>query len=122
MKHFRSLSLLSIFFLSSSLSQAADESSPNFSHAQSWGQLCHQHMDAQQLQITANILYLLYANALVDTKMQQFYTALSRLTQTVRSNMAHIANPNNELATLKTVTERLSLISGTRTIYTTICI
>ncbi len=120
MKFLTSLSFVIIFtFLLSTENISANTSSKHITiHAQKWALWCRENMDDQQLQIIANTLYLLYANALVDAKMQQFITPLSELMQSALDNMHDQNNPNNELTTLKTLIERLSIITGTRTIYT----
>lgn len=87
-------------------------------HAQKWASWCRANMNDQELQLIANMTYLLYANALIDAKMQQFITPLSELMQSALHNMHDPNNPNNELATLKTLIERLLIITSTRTIYT----
>ena len=78
------------------------------------------HIEAitpEQKQIAANILYLLYANALIEEQAQQFFTPLTRLVQEIKSEVRAYKNPAEQLATLKKLTERLSFIASARTIY-----
>lgn len=75
------------------------------------------HMSPQELQMTANIIYLLYANSIIEEKIRQFFTPMARLNQSIRANIDAYQDPTKDLATLKTLIERLSLVTGTRTIY-----
>jgi hypothetical protein len=74
-------------------------------------------MTPQELQITANILYLLYANSIIEMKIRQFTTPIARLQQSVRAGIDAYKNVAHEIATLKTLLDRLSYVAGTRTVY-----
>ncbi|HLC07408.1 MAG TPA: hypothetical protein VJJ26_04445 [Candidatus Babeliales bacterium] len=75
------------------------------------------HMSPQELQITANLVYLLYANSIIEEKIRQFFTPIARLNRAIRVNINIYKNPAEDLATLKTLIERLSFVTSTRTIY-----
>jgi len=111
-------SLLSILAFFITFSSSADQLYLDSIHAQEWAVQCYKHMSPQELQITANILYLLYANALMDSTIQQFFTPISRLTQSIVFNMNDIKNPNNDIITLKKLLKRLSIVTNTRMFYT----
>lgn len=87
-------------------------------HAQEWAFLYADKMDSEELQLTANFLYILYANALVDTEIQKYYTPLAQLSQIARINLTDTSNPNNELLQLKALAEKLSFLVKARFIYT----
>jgi len=74
-------------------------------------------MTPKELQFTANFLYLSYAITILETKVRQFSTPISRLNQSVRVNIATHKNSSEELTTLKTLLERLSYVTGARSIY-----
>ncbi len=74
-------------------------------------------MTPQELQITANIMYLLYANSVIESKIRQFMTPIARLQQSIRTSINEYRNPAEDLATLKTLIDRLSYVIGTRTVY-----
>jgi hypothetical protein len=86
-------------------------------YAQQWQAYYLASMSPQELQLAANYLYLLYANALADLKVQQFLTPITDLHQTIRKKINTNENPTEELATLTTLLNRLSYVVSTRTIY-----
>ena len=102
MTHVR-LSFFSTAFLFCSLYSSTNQLSLEDTHAQQWSKLCYEHMSQQELQITANILYTLYSNALIDSTLQQLHTPITQSTQTVLLNMSDAKNPLTDLATLKTL-------------------
>jgi hypothetical protein len=110
----------SVIFIFSSFSflQSSDFSSTNTDLSQEWVSLYAQQMNPEELQITANFLYILYANALIDTEIQKYYVPLARLSQIARNNLSDISNPNHELNQLGALTEKLSLLIKTRLLYT----
>ena len=77
-----------------------------------------QEMTPQEQQMVANVIYLLYANAFIDSVIQEIYTPFTRLTQQARTNMADPSNLNRELATLQLLTEDLAYVTKARFIYT----
>ena len=115
MKHIRSLSLF-LSFLLSSFSLSATESIN--SHLTAWKTTYLDQMKPQEINILGNILLNLFANALIDEKIQKLLSPLDRLTQAVRSNIADQQSPDEEIALLKRHLEKLSYVTGTRTIYT----
>jgi hypothetical protein len=109
--------LASLVFSLSPASTFTQEPQNNTSTAQ----LCaraSEDMTPQELQIIANITYLLYANAFIDSKIQETYSPLARLSQKIRINMTDVTNPNNELTTLHLLIEKLSYLTKARTVYT----
>ncbi len=74
-------------------------------------------MTSQELHITANILYLLFANSIIEYKIKQFTTPIARLQSTVRAGLDSYKNVGHEIATLKTLLDRLSYVAGARTVY-----
>jgi hypothetical protein len=60
----------------------------------------------------------LYANGLIDTEIQKYYTPLTRLSQIARNNLADPSNLNNELIQLNALTAKLSLLIKARFLYT----
>lgn len=115
MTHIRIVFLSSIFALSCSLTTYC---APVDNDAlEQWQTTYLNGMTPEELQFTANFLYLSYATALVELKIRQFSIPISRLNQSVRTNIASYKNTADDLATLKTLIERLSYITGARTIY-----
>jgi hypothetical protein len=86
-------------------------------HATEWIFNLTKSLQPQDIQIASNILYLLYANSLIDIKIRQFIIPITRLNQSVRSNIINYKDTTKELTTLKTLLERLSYVIGARTIY-----
>jgi hypothetical protein len=86
-------------------------------HAQQWADNLTHNLTPTEIQLTANIVYLLHTNALIDMKIRQFVIPITKLNQAIRSNIINYKNTANELAILKTLLERLSHIIGARTIY-----
>ena len=86
-------------------------------HAQEWTNDVINNLTPEEIQLTANILYLLHANALIDLKIRQFVIPITKLNQAIRSNIINYKNTTEELTTLKTLLERLSHVIGARTIY-----
>jgi len=105
--------LLSIFSLLCFLSTQT-QSSSSFHH---WQTTCLNNMSPDELQFTANFLYISYAVAVAELKVRQFSTPLSRLLQTIKTNIASYQDCSEELAMLKTLLDRLLFVVGTRTIY-----
>jgi hypothetical protein len=110
-------SLLFSSFSSYSFSNDVQLASFNKEHAQQWTQNIIESFNPQEIQLTVNILYLLFANAVLDTKTRLFVIPLTRLTQTIRTNIINYKTTANELSTLKTLTDRLSHVIGARAIY-----
>jgi len=84
---------------------------------QAWKASYLDQMTLQELQTLANIIHLLHANSIIELKIRQFTTPISRLNQAIREAIVTYKNPSQDLATLKTLLERLSFVVGTRTIY-----
>jgi hypothetical protein len=107
-----------IFFLSciftASFSMIANTA--NSSHLEEW-QTHLNRMTPQELQITANMLYLLLANSVAEWQIRKFATPIARLQQSIRTNIAEYKNATEDLAMLKTLIDRLSYVASTRTIY-----
>ena len=74
-------------------------------------------MTPEEIQFTANFLYLSYSIALLESKVRQFSTPITRLNQSVRKNIASYKEISTEISTLKTLIDRLSCITGARAIY-----
>ncbi|HEV2916188.1 MAG TPA: hypothetical protein VGW78_00415, partial [Candidatus Babeliales bacterium] len=77
-------------------------------------------MSPEELQFTANFLYLSYTIALLESKIRQFSTPLLRLNQSVRVKIANYGDYKeitDDLAMLKTLLDRLSYVTGARTIF-----
>lgn len=87
-------------------------------HAHDWSTWCVQEMTPQELQLTANLLYLLYVNALLDTEIQRCFSPLLELNQIVRNNLADPLNQNEELVHLKNLIDRIKSITSLRSLYT----
>lgn len=86
-------------------------------HAAQWSQELTNQLSLEEIQLTINTLYLLHANALIDVKMRQFIIPITRLNQIIRANIFNYKNATEELAALRILLDRLSLIVGARTIY-----
>ncbi len=89
----------------------------NALHAQQWTDYLVAYVEPENIQVVANIIYLLYANAVIDIKVRQFVIPITRLNQAIRSNIVNYKNTEKELTTLKTLLDRLSYIMSARTIY-----
>ena len=109
------------FFLSSILMLSSCFVSTNMygdsTVLQAWKVSYLDQMTVQELQTIANIIHLLHANSVIELKVRQFSTPIARLNQAVREAIATYKNPAQDLATLKTLVERLSFVAATRTIY-----
>jgi hypothetical protein len=103
----------SLFILSSSITQASISSN----QLKTWQTTYLSAMTPEELQFTANFLYLSYAIALVESKIRQFNSPITHLNQSIRLHIANYEDATKELATLKTLLDRLSIIAGARTIY-----
>jgi hypothetical protein len=109
-----------IFLLSVGLivsSYATPSRATDNTHLEQWQTTYLNNMSPEELQFTANFLYLSYAIALVESKMRQFSTPISQLNQSIRINIATYKNAPDDLAMLKTLIDRLSYVIGTRSIY-----
>lgn len=92
---------------------------PLFSqHACDWGNWCIQEMTPGELQLTANLLYLIYANGLLDGEIQRCFYPLSELTQVVRNNLFDPSNPNEALLHLKNLVNKTMHLNSMRMLYT----
>ncbi len=100
--------------LLSSISTVANNSD---NHLRNWQTTYLNAMTPAELQFTANFLYISYAIALVESKIKQFNIPILHLNQSIRLNIANYKDTTNELATLKTLLDRLSVVVGARTIY-----
>jgi hypothetical protein len=107
---------LSLFFTLIFPLLASANNSDN-DYLQYWQNTYLNKMTPTELQYTANYLYLSYAIALVESKIRQFSTPISRLNQSVRTNIATYKNTADDLVMLKTLLDRLSYVTGARTIY-----
>lgn len=107
--------LLSSLFSLFSLSIIANNSQQDYLH--NWQVTYVSTMSPQELQLTANFLYLSYAVALAELKVRQFSTPLSRLHQSIRTKVTTYQNCSDDLAMLKTLLDRLSYVNGARIIY-----
>jgi hypothetical protein len=86
-------------------------------YIQSWKTTYVNQLSIQEKQILANILHLLHANAIVESKIRQFPTPISRLNQAIRTNIDQYKCSTEDIAMLKTLIDRLSIVVGTREIY-----
>jgi len=77
-------------------------------HAKKWSTICSEQMPPKELQFTTNFLLILYANALIDSKIQPFFGQLSRLTQTIKNNLFDPDSSNDELMQLKALTANIA--------------
>lgn len=114
MASIRIFSLSSALLILSSFSLSTSNSSNTLS---TWQTTYLNKMSPQQLQFTANFLYLSCAIATVESKIRQFFIPIARLNQTIRKNISTYKNTTDDLAMLKTLVERLTYVTGARTIY-----
>ncbi len=84
---------------------------------QTWQTQHIDQMNHADLQLLANVLHLLHSVALIESKTRQFSHPIARLNQTIRTNIEQYKNATEELATLKTLLDRLSFVINTRAIY-----
>jgi hypothetical protein len=113
----RFLPFLCTFFLSFTLAASQHNQSLSDMYTQEW--LEHYIMPLQQEEILVimNVLYVLYANAIIELEIRRFFTPMSHLVQSIKVKILSYDDVTEDLATLKTLTERLSYIAGARTIY-----
>ncbi|HSC25502.1 MAG TPA: hypothetical protein VLB80_04790 [Candidatus Babeliales bacterium] len=111
----RSFFLLFFFIVFSS--SALFSTTLNKDHLLVWQSSFIDSMTPQDLQIIANYLYLLYANAIIESKVRQLTSSLLRLEQSIRLDIAENKNPVEGLTRLKLVIERLSYIINARSVY-----
>lgn len=107
------------FFMVSSLYSDDIWHVPLFSqHARNWGNQCIQKMTPRELQLTANLLYLIYVNGLLDTQIQHCFYPLSKLTRTIRNNLMGPSDTNQELFQLRVLVDNITYLNSLRTLYT----
>jgi hypothetical protein len=106
--------LLSLSILFSSISTIA---STSHDQLKTWHTTYLNTMTPEELQFTANFLYLSYAIALVEAKIRQFNNPIVHLNQSIRLNIVNYQSATDDFVTLKTLLDRLSVITGARTIY-----
>jgi hypothetical protein len=109
------LSLICALF-SHNFSLSDSFSTPN-NKIQAWESAHLNNMSPQELQTIANIIYLLYANSIIEMKIRQFATPITRLQQSVRTGIDTYKNVSSDITTLRTLLDRLSYVAGTRTVY-----
>lgn len=85
---------------------------------QAWETSYINHMNPTELQLLANTLHLLHALSVIEFKIRQFASPIARLNQSIRTNIDQYKNTAEDLATLKTLIDRLSFVASARTIYT----
>jgi hypothetical protein len=120
------ISLLSFFLIISSLSsflKASDNplydiSLVNAQHARDWASSCAQNMTPEELQVLTNFVYLVYANALIDSNAQTYYAPLLNLSRITRINLDNPHNPNTELSHFAALIENLEQLTEIRLFYT----
>jgi len=86
-------------------------------YVQSWKTSYINHLSIQEKQTLANILHLLHANSIIEFKIRQFSTPIARLNHAIRTNIDQYKNITEDIAMLKTLIDRLSIVVGTREIY-----
>ncbi len=87
-------------------------------HAHSWANQCAEQMTPQELQLVANFLYVLYANALIDSEIQRYHAHLLELSQAVRNNLSDPYNANDELMYLRALTNKIACSTKIRFLHT----
>ena len=90
------------------------------SHAKAWAAACAEQMTPEQLRFTANFLYNLYANALIDMPIQGYYTHLLELSQAVRHNLSDPLSANQEVMYLRALTNKIACTTKIRLVHTQI--
>jgi hypothetical protein len=98
--------------------QSSETSLTNDTYTQEWVSLYLENMNPQELQIVANFLYVVYANAIIDVEIQKYYSPFSLITQNVHINLSDPNNSNKELVQLKKVIEKLTTLVQVRFMYT----
>lgn len=80
--HSKQISFICLTFLSFFFIQSSDEFSLSTisQHAKDWASDCSQNLSPYELQLTANLLYLLYINAFLDTEIHQSDIPLLQIT------------------------------------------
>jgi len=114
------MTITRIFFLSSLFIVCTSLSSSEDTHDESvleWQQTYLTAMSPEQLQFTANFLYLSCAIAIAEIKIRQFITPLSRLNHAIKTKVITYKDATEDIAMLKTLLDRLSYVAGARTIY-----
>jgi hypothetical protein len=113
--------LLTLFIMSSSFfTQTSELHNPlidNNNYPAEWKRSYVDSMSAPEKQMLANILLSLFCNAIAEQKTRQFSTPIARLNQAIRIKIGQYSNPDDDIAMLKTLLERLSFVANTRTIY-----
>src|SRR5690348_5406182 len=112
--HSLRFSLLFSSLLSISSAFSADN---HEAHARMWSSKLIQQLNPQELQLVTNIMYLLYANSIIEAKTRQFIVPITRLNQVIRLNIVELKDATQELTTLKTLLDRLSHVMGARNVY-----
>ncbi len=71
-------------------------------------------MTPQQLQITANVAYVLFANTLCDLATRMYLPALVQCTQKIQAKLQGYQDATQEFALLKALTDKLDSINNNR--------
>lgn len=75
-------------------------------------------MSLEEKQILANLIHLLHANSIIESKIHQFSTPITRLTQAIKNSVDnHYEKAHEDIIMLKTLLDRLDIVIGTRIIY-----
>lgn len=110
----RTLFLSFVFALFSPILLIASE---NNNQLELWHTTYINKMSPAELQLLGNFLYLSCATAIIESKLHQFFIPISRLQQSIRSQIDNYQNPTNDVATLKTLLDRFSYVSGARIVH-----
>ncbi|HEX4068592.1 MAG TPA: hypothetical protein VHX42_00690 [Candidatus Babeliales bacterium] len=89
-------------------------------HLKTWQTTYLNAMTPEELRFTANFLYLSNVISIIESKIRQFNSPLLRLNQSIRVKIANYTDYKeitDDLVMLKTLLDRLSYITGARTIY-----
>jgi len=112
------LSLMSVFLFFTHATNTNEQSFiPPQKSAQIWINTTIASITPADAQKIANILYLLYANTLIDAKIREFIIPFTKIQQSIRTHISLYTNPSQELALLKTLIERFTILTGAREIY-----
>lgn len=97
----------------------ADQISQIQHHAQLWVNTFIQPMTPAQMNITANIIHILYTNGLLDHKVRTYLSPFCQLSRSINSQAFSYQFPHNDLVALSALVERLSKLTFTRAFYNT---
>lgn len=114
----RFLLTLLVSFYSNLISAETHNSYTYQDSADQWALHIVENLKEDKTQVLANVIYLCYANALIEEKINLINNTIGELYRSIKSLALENDQLDQEIAALKTLLERLSFFVMARSIYT----